>query len=608
MLKNYQNLMLRLVAWLMLGAVLMIALEVAFGDGGQWVAYRIPELLLGWAGILWLVHKYPRSNYASWFLVFYLVVGNAAWMGPTITQNGRMVTSPLYLMPLLFFFFLGLSRGALINLIFLAWLVAQLPMHGWDASIYGQSRLLFLGSYVATVAVCYLLEWIRQSIGKQSAAIAETDALTDLPNRSGFLLRMEAAIGRGIPFYLVHMDLDHFRRINLTTGSQYADELLRNVSSLLKSMPNVHEVARHYGDEFVFMVEGNEIDVARTVENIQGGLDLISKDSRFGIHLGASFGASHFPLNSRQGRELWGQAELALQKAKSEGRMRLRLYREEDADEERRLAYMVESLRTDVENDGIEVFFQPKISVTEKRVCGMEALARWNNPLWGMVPPPLFISLAEQHGFIVALGDQVARKSVAFLAWLQQSGYEGLSISINVSAAQLSQLHFVAHLKELCDEQGVSTGSIYLEITESLLLHGEMGTVLSDLRAKGFRLSLDDFGTGYSSMSYLHRYQFDELKVDKSFTDGLLRSGKERHVFRSILELSRGLGMRTVVEGVETLPQIETIRDLGAPQIQGWIFARAMPSEQLVAFLDDFDYDAALLAHEAAARPLMAGS
>ena len=145
MLKNYQNLMLRLVAWLMLGAVLMIALEVAFGDGGQWVAYRIPELLLGWAGILWLVHKYPRSNYASWFLVFYLVVGNAAWMGPTIAQNGRMVTSPLYLMPLLFFFFLGLSRGALINLIFLAWLVAQLPMHGWDASIYGQSRLLFLG-------------------------------------------------------------------------------------------------------------------------------------------------------------------------------------------------------------------------------------------------------------------------------------------------------------------------------------------------------------------------------------------------------------------------------------------------------------------------------
>lgn len=594
MLKNYQNLMLRVISGLLISLACYLGVEYLWLGIRDFGVYRIPELLVA-SGILFaLIVRFPRSNFGSWFLVSYLVISNAIWMGPAVDSTGCITTNSLFVLPLLFFFFLGLARGVLVNAIFFAWLVMQLPLHQWNVGIFGESGLLFLVFYLVNITICYTLEWIRRSVAKQSSEIAEIDSLTNLPNRSGFLLRMEAAIGRNVPFYLVQMDLDHFRRINLTTGSLFADELLRSVSNVLREQRMVHDVARHYGDEFVFIVETDEGGLTEVVSSIQERLELLGRESEYGIRLAASFGASCYPQNARNGRELWNQAEMALKNAKTEGRTRLRLFKEADAEAERRHAYLVDALRQDVENGDLQVFFQPKISIHEKRITGMEALARWNSPQWGSVSPQVFISLAEQHGLIIPLGDLVLERSLAFLASLQELGYSGLTVSVNVSVAQLSQQHFIAKLAELCARHGVVPGHVYLEITESMLLYGEVGDILVGLRTQGFRLALDDFGTGYSSMSYLHRYQFDELKVDKSFTDGLLRSGRERHVFRSILELSRGLGMHTVVEGVETLPQIETIRNYGAPQIQGWVFARAMPAQDMQEFLARFDYDEAL--------------
>lgn len=558
--------------------------------------YRVPELLAVGILLLLFVRKWPRSNLGAWVLVAYLVLGNGLWMQPTIDAFGRFSTLPLFSLPILIFFFLGLGRGLAMNLVFLAWLFLQWPMNAWDSSVYGASGLFFLVSYSIVTVICYTMEWIRRRVAEQSAEIAEKDALTGLFNRSGFLLRMEAAIGRGNPFFLVLLDLDHFRRINLTTGSLYADTLLRRVGELLCEQEGVHDVARHYGDAFVFIAECDEPALFRLVESLQNGLNIIGAHSDYNISLAASFGASLFPDHAKLGRELWNQSEMALGNAKKEGRARLRLYRDEDAQEEKKLAYLLESLRQDIQAEELEVYFQPKICVAEQKVCGMEALARWRHPQWGMVPPSTFVPLAEQYGLIIPLGEMVTRRAIEFLSTLQRSGYGDLSVSVNVSAAQLSQQNFVGNLEQLCAQHGLKPSHLYLEITESLLLHNEMGDLLAELRAAGFRLALDDFGTGYSSMSYLHRYQFDELKVDKSFTDGLLRSGREKHVFRSILELSKGLGMYTVVEGVESLPQVETIRALGAPQIQGWFFARAMPADEMLRFLEHFDYAEAVAA------------
>lgn len=598
MFKNYQNAMLRVVVGLMIGLAFYLLLDYFVFDTKDLGIFRVPELLITASLVGWLVHRFPRHNYAAWLLVAYLIVGNAIWMEPSIQTYGRFSTNPFFVLPILFFFFLGTTRGALVNVIFFGWLFLQLPMHQWDPYVYGEPGVFFLVSYVIVGVVSFCLEWIRGRVRNHSMKIAEIDTLTGLPNRSGFLLLLEAEINRGEPFYLVQMDLDHFLRINLTTGSQYADHLLNQMAQELRKTPHVHAVARHYGDEFAFLVDQSKEGLKKVVELIQLSLDQMGQTSEYGIQLTASFGATHFPTHSQNGQELWSQAEMALRKAKEEGRIRLRIFNEKDAMAERDVLRMVESLRNDIENKTLTVFFQPKICIHTKTICGMEALARWNHPQWGAVPPAVFIPLAEQHGFIIHLGNYVFEQSIAFLSSMKTIAQKKLNISVNISAAQLSQPTLGEQFVAICRQYQVQPSQVFLEITESLLLHGGMGSVLDDLRAKGFGLSLDDFGTGYSSMSYLNRYHFDELKVDKSFTDGLLRSGEERHVFRSILELSKGLGMKTVVEGVETAPQVATIESYGAPEIQGWVFAKAMPAEEFIRFYGQFDYDEVLGVYE----------
>lgn len=587
MIQNYKNSLLKVIAWMHLTVVVILILLEVIGIDNIGLL-RVPELILVSLGILIVLTTNRRSNMASWILSIYLLLSNIIWMGPYIDMQGKTQTNLLFPLPFLWAFLIGKRFGSLFSAVTIASLLLFLHIYDWDWNIFGPTGYFFLFSFIGISILTYTVENIREKIAQQSGTIAETDTLTGLTNRSGFFIRLESAIMRAEPFYLVQMDLDNFRKINLVLGSAASDQLLVAISQRLRSKKELMDLCRHYGDGFAWIYERPYGSLEKVCIELQNELQDLSAEFAKGMELSVSFGTSRFPEHSPNCRELWSQAELALQRAKSIGKKRLCLYQVTDESIERSQIGQLEALRQSIHEKTLQVHFQPKICVATGMVCGLEALARWTHPNLGYVPPGIFIPIAERHGLIGALGSFVLEESITALAELRHHGYHSISIAVNVSSNQLAHPNFEFELVRMCDLKKVPYSNLWLEITESVIVQPEMRDVLLQLRNRGFRFSLDDFGTGYSSLSYLTRFPFDELKVDKSFTDVLLRSEKDRHIFKTILQLSEGLGMATVIEGVESREQVDLVTDLGATQIQGWFFARAMPLTDCIPFLQNF--------------------
>jgi len=549
---------------------------------------RVPELLLVGLGILILLTNNRRSNIASWVLSIYLLLSNVIWMAPYIEMQGKTQTNLLFPLPFLWAFLLGKRYGSVFSSILVISLFVFLHLYNWDWNIFGPTGYFFLFSLIGISVLAFTVENIREKLALHSGEIAETDPLTNLANRAGFFIRLESAIMRAEPFYVVQMDLDNFRRINLVLGAAASDQLLVAIAQRLRTKKELLDLCRHYGDGFAWIFERPYESLEKVTREIQADIQNLSIELARGMELTVSFGTSRFPEHSPNSRELWSQAELALQRAKKMGKKRLCLYQTTDESLERSQIGQLEALRHSIQEKALQVHFQPKICVQNGTVCGLEALARWTHPSLGYVPPSTFIPIAERHGLIGALGSFVLDESIAAIAELRHHGFDTVTIAVNVSSNQLAHPNFEVELTEKCNQWKVPYSCLWLEITESVIVQPEMREMLHQLRNKGFRFSLDDFGTGFSSLSYLTRFPFDELKVDKTFTDVLLRSEKDRHVFKSILQLSGGLGMATVIEGVESREQLNLVSELGATQIQGWFFARAMPLTDCISYLQNF--------------------
>jgi diguanylate cyclase (GGDEF)-like protein len=420
------------------------------------------------------------------------------------------------------------------------------------------------------------------------------DALTGLPNRALFTDRIQHALTqgrrRGTSCGVIFLDLDRFKTVNDSLGHAAGDELLIAVARRIdESLRSADTAARLGGDEFAVLLEdlsdadeavlvAERITDALSAPLVVQGREMFVKAS-VGIAVGRS-GAS----------ELLRQADVAMYRAKSDGKGRYRVFEESmQAEVVERLELEGELLRA-IERDEIAVHYQPVIALDGQTLAGFEALARWTHPTRGLVPPPQFIPLAEENGSIVALGRQILRTACRQAArWLQEfPSPEPRIMSVNLSGRQLEDPNIVADVAAALADSGLPAGALVLEITETVLMADTEATIarLTALKALGVRLAVDDFGTGYSSLRYLRRFPIDILKMAKPFVDGLEVGDDEgRALARAIVELATSLKLACIAEGIEAPAQADVLHELGCGLGQGFHFARPMAPDAMAALI-----------------------
>ncbi|MBR0873830.1 EAL domain-containing protein [Bradyrhizobium tropiciagri] len=425
----------------------------------------------------------------------------------------------------------------------------------------------------------------QQRAESQIAFMARHDALTRLPNRTLLAERIEQAVaqvGRGSGFAVLCLDLDNFKQVNDTLGHPVGDELLRAVAERLNScVREVDTVARLGGDEFAVIqcgVHGSEdceLLARRIVECVGAPYEL----NGHRVVVGCSVGISLSPGDGTGGEKLLKNADVALYRAKMEGRGTWRFFEPAmDASLQRRRAIELD-LREAMAKDEFALYYQPLYDLHLDRICGFEALLRWMHPKRGMVPPDQFIPIAEEIGLIIPLGEWVLQRACEqAVTWPSE-----MKLAVNVSAAQFRDPAFIDVIAGALTASGLSPHRLELEITESVFLANSSETLatLHKLKEQGLRIALDDFGTGYSSLSYLRSFPFDKLKIDKSFVRDATATHGSKSIVRAVISLGRSLGMTTIAEGIETVEQLNHMRAEGCNEAQGFLFSHPVPVSEI---------------------------
>jgi diguanylate cyclase (GGDEF)-like protein len=437
----------------------------------------------------------------------------------------------------------------------------------------------------------------RQQAEAQIVFMARHDVLTGLANRVLLAERVEQAIcqvGRNIThFGLLCVDLDHFKNVNDTLGHPIGDALLVAVSErLLSCVREVDMVGRLGGDEFAVVLcglngpEQAELIARRIVQVINEPFII---DGRR-VTVGVSIGISIAPNDGMSYDKLLKNADVALYLAKDEGRGTWRFFEPEMDIRLHARRELELDLRDALANEEFEVFYQPLFDFSQMRICSFEALVRWHHPTRGLIPPVEFISLLEEIGLIVPLGEWVLKQ--ACLEALSWPSY--IKVSVNVSPTQFRNERLLQVMTDTLAETGLAPERLDLEITESVLLAHNDSTwgTLHALRNCGISISMDDFGTGYSSLSYLHSFPFDKIKIDQSFIRSLSAEDGSRAIVHAMVALGSSLGIRTTAEGVETEEQLRWLNQIGCNEVQGYFFSKPVPANQLPALLERWKTDA----------------
>ncbi|MDF0516709.1 EAL domain-containing protein [Bradyrhizobium yuanmingense] len=427
----------------------------------------------------------------------------------------------------------------------------------------------------------------KQRAQSQIAFMARHDVLTKLPNRSLFAERIEHAIaqaGRGSGFAVLCLDLDNFKQVNDTLGHPVGDALLCAVADRLSAcVREVDTVARLGGDEFA-IIQANiqnagdtERLARRIVEQVAEPYDLNGHP----VVVGCSVGISVAPTDGATGEKLLKNADVALYRAKADGRATWRFFEPAmDATLQQRRALELD-LREAMDKEEFALFYQPLYDLRRDRLSGFEALLRWAHPERGLIPPDQFIPIAEETGLISPIGQWVLNRACEQAAmWPDE-----LKLAVNVSAAQFRNPRLIEIIANALADSKLSPHRLELEITESVLLMNSAETIatLHKLKAHGLRIALDDFGTGYSSLSYLRGFPFDKLKIDQSFVRDATAMTGSKLIVRSIIGLGKSLGMTTTAEGVETMEQLNQMRAEGCDEAQGYLISRPVPATQVAS-------------------------
>lgn len=437
----------------------------------------------------------------------------------------------------------------------------------------------------------------RKQVEEEAKRMAFHDALTGLPNRRLMGERVRQALVRAEREKhhgaLLLMDLDHFKEINDTQGHAQGDELLRQVAERLeRAVRQSDTVARLGGDEFVVILDdlGPQIDVATTRAGDLGEKIRVTLDQPYDLKgervlTSSSIGVVMFSSTADDPDEMLKQADMALYKAKEAGRNSVRFFDPSLQADINNRATLVRDLRFAIEREELQLHYQPVVD-QQRRVLGVEALLRWQHPERGMVPPMMFIPLAEQTNLIVPLGKWVLAAACKQLrAWADDPIKGHWTVAVNVSARQFHEAEFVDRVERALESAGADPSRLRLELTESML-QSDLDETITKMHALGHigvRFSLDDFGTGYSSLSYLKRLPLDQFKIDKSFVRDILIDQNDAAIAQTILALAASLGLGVVAEGVENVEQFERLMSFGCESFQGYLFSRPVVAEALTA-------------------------
>jgi diguanylate cyclase (GGDEF)-like protein len=429
----------------------------------------------------------------------------------------------------------------------------------------------------------------RQAAEARIAYLARHDPLTDLPNRTVFREALEAALvrtRRGGQVAVLCLDLDRFKAVNDTLGHAIGDRLLQEAGARLKAVVRETDlVARLGGDEFAIVEVGSPQPTSATLlaDRVVTALSRPFRIDEHEISVGCSIGVSIGPSDGAVAEQLLRNADLALYRAKAEGRGQHRFFASE-MDERMQARRRLElDLRSALAAGELELAYQPLVCAATGEISGFEALLRWQHPTRGLVMPDEFIPLAEEIGLIVPIGDWVLREACATAC-----GWPGSPrIAVNLSPVQFRAGNLANSVLMALSASGLAADRLELEITEGVLLADTKETmeVLHRLRSLGVRIAMDDFGTGYSSLSYLRAFPFDKIKIDRSFVNDILCDQEAMAIVRAVTQLGRSLGMSTTAEGIETEEQLDQLRADGCTEVQGFLLGRPGSAESARALL-----------------------
>jgi diguanylate cyclase (GGDEF)-like protein len=442
------------------------------------------------------------------------------------------------------------------------------------------------GGWVATLED--ITAW--REAQEKLAYLAHHDPLTSLPNRTKFREELEQTllrVNRDGRVAVLCLDLDHFKEINDSLGHPIGDDLLKDVASRLRtSVREGDTVARLGGDEFAIVQAGTDLQASESSSLAERLVEIVG--AAYAIHghqlnIGVSIGIAFAPNDGEDPDQLLKNADMALYRAKEDGRGTYRFF-EPGMDARAQARRVLEiDLRAALTRDEFEVHFQPIHDLNTDQITAFEALIRWNHPLRGMISPMDFIPLAEETGLITQLGDWILRKAcMDAAAWSRE-----VRVAVNLSPVQFRNSNLVQSVISALAASGLAPERLELEITESVLLQDSEATLaaLHKLRSFGVKISMDDFGTGYSSLSYLRSFPFDKIKIDRSFVHELTTREDSMAIVRAVTGLGKSLGISIVAEGVETNEQLGLLRTEGCTEVQGFLFSRPRPAQDVEAML-----------------------
>lgn len=433
-----------------------------------------------------------------------------------------------------------------------------------------------------------------KSAQKEIQYLSSHDALTGLPDISLFKDRLETAISRATPdnskIGLLALNIDNFKFLNDSLGYASGDQLLKLFAERLKScLRETDSICRHGGDEFIILLNNmeDEKSISLIVDNL---LNEISSPFAFAgsnISTSCSIGVAVYPTDGHDFEKLFGRARKAMSQAKEEGRNTARFFTEKLNTDSLHYLNIAYGLREALAHHQFELHYQPQISLKDAQVIGAEALIRWHHPQNGMQPPAQFISIAEQTGLIVEMGEWIIEEACRQGMQWQKNGLPPLSVAVNVSAVQFRRGNLDKVIIKALEKTGLNPQLLELELTESILLEDidHLLAQLDGLKKLGVKLAIDDFGTGYSSLAYLKKFNIDRLKIDQSFVRDINTDPNDAAIVRAIVQMAHTLNLEVIAEGVEDEAILKHLRDCSCDEVQGYLFSKPLPADAFEAFI-----------------------